>query len=86
MKYLAILALVLGLAPAANAASCIVADPTGTPLNVRSSPNGTIIGALHNGTTVLPITAVTVNGKHWFKVEPVGPGKTGWVFFDHLEC
>ena len=25
---------------------CFVADPTGTPLNVRSQPQGTILGAL----------------------------------------
>jgi hypothetical protein len=32
--------------------SCTVSDPTGTPLNVRSRPNGPIVGALHNGATV----------------------------------
>jgi hypothetical protein len=27
---------------------CVVADPTGTPLNVRSQPQGTILGALNH--------------------------------------
>ena len=31
---------------------CIVSDPTGTPLNVRATPNGRIIGSLSNGTRV----------------------------------
>lgn len=26
----------------------VVNDPTGTPLNVRSQPNGAILGALYN--------------------------------------
>ena len=47
-------ALLLG-ATVANAAigdRCKVTDPTGTPLNVRSAPNGKIIGTLANGTLV----------------------------------
>jgi hypothetical protein len=31
---------------------CTVSDPTGTPLNVRATPNGRIIGSLSNGTRV----------------------------------
>ena len=42
----------LGLQPSQARIWCNVADPTGTPLNVRSSPNGPIMGALHNGVTV----------------------------------
>jgi hypothetical protein len=29
--------------------SCRVRDPTGTPLNVRTSPNGNAAGTLNNG-------------------------------------
>jgi hypothetical protein len=28
---------------------CRVMDPTGTPLNVRTTPNGNIVGTLNNG-------------------------------------
>src|SRR5262245_65909537 len=37
--------------------TCVVADPTGTPLNVRNRPNVTILGALHNDTTVIILDA-----------------------------
>ena len=33
--------------------SCYVNDPTGTRLNVRTSPNGHIVSTLSNGTSVL---------------------------------
>ena len=38
--------------PSSPAYTCTVADPTDTPLNVRSSPSGRNLGALKNGTTV----------------------------------
>ena len=63
-----------------------MADPTGTPLNVRSAPNGTILGALHNDTPV-QITGFTMAGnKTWARIVPVGNAKRGWVFFDFLSC
>ncbi len=74
-------------ASGAWAQECAVNDPTGTPLNVRSRPNGAILGALHNGSR-LQILDVTydVNGKPWAYVDPLGPGKRGWVFRDYLAC
>src|SRR5262249_40527209 len=56
--------------------ACIVADPTGTPLNVRSRPNGTILGALHNDTKVIVTDSTIVSGKVWSKVVPIDAGKT----------
>jgi hypothetical protein len=32
---------------------CTVADPTGTPLNVRTSPNGPVVNRFRNGTSVI---------------------------------
>jgi hypothetical protein len=32
---------------------CIVADPTGTPLNVRTSPHGPIVSTFTNGLNVV---------------------------------
>lgn len=65
---------------------CTVNDPTGTPLNVRSRPNGPILGALHNGTPVLLWKLVYVRDKPWAKITTEGPGKSGWVFRRYLSC
>jgi hypothetical protein len=68
-------------------ADCVVADPTGSPLNVRSTPNGAILGALRNDTKVLVLEAALVNGKTSVRIAPeVGTGKQGWVFLNHLSC
>ena len=32
--------------------TCVIADPTGTPLNIRTSPNGKIVGKIANGERV----------------------------------
>jgi len=78
------------IAPAtshANQASCVVDDPTGTPLNVRTSPNGTIVGALHNGTSVgVVYSRMSADHKVWFFVVPNGPGKSGFVYSQLLDC
>jgi hypothetical protein len=65
---------------------CVVADPTETPLNLRRTPNGTILGALHNDTTVFIREIVFVNGKRWARIVPETGRHNGWVFFDHLDC
>jgi hypothetical protein len=64
---------------------CRVADPSGTPLNVRSAPRsgGNILGALNNGTV---IKVLEVRGD-WARVRPHnGPGKAGWVYAKYLDC
>jgi Bacterial SH3 domain len=66
--------------------SCVVADPTGTPLNVRNRPNGPILGALSNDSEVFITDMTEVGGRKWAKVVPLGEGKTGWVFRDYLTC
>ena len=50
MKFM-IAAAALLIAASAHA-GCIVADPSPTPLNVRTAPNGAIIGTLENGQAV----------------------------------
>lgn len=65
---------------------CTVNDPTGTPLNVRSKPNGSILGSLNNGARVDLWELVYVGDKPWARVTPVGPGKSGWVFRQYLDC
>jgi hypothetical protein len=67
--------------------SCTVSDPTGTPLNVRSRPNGPIVGALHNGATVFVSALIAdASGRRWAKIVPLQEGKAGWVFREHLTC
>jgi hypothetical protein len=85
------LLLACGLALAAQSAFaqavCVVADPTGTPLNVRTAPNGSIVGALFNGTRVSVLSVVTDRtGERWAYIAPVGPGKRGYVFRNFLDC
>jgi hypothetical protein len=47
---------------AANALECTVQEDLATHLNVRSRPNGPILGALHNGSTVF-VTDLTGDRK-----------------------
>jgi hypothetical protein len=72
------------LAPGvALAESCVVADPTGTPLNVRQSPNGAIIGALNNDVVV----SIRERRGGWVNVVPhESAGKSGWVVKKYLNC
>ena len=66
---------------------CTVEDPTGTPLNVRESPNGTILGTWDNGVRVRPYEEVTHNGKLWYAVERFADDNAvGWVFDPYLGC
>jgi hypothetical protein len=63
---------------------CRVADPSGTPLNVRSAPKGgSIRGALSNDTIV---KVLEVRGD-WTRIRPHNiPGKSGWVYSKFLDC
>ena len=72
----------------AHPIECEVNDPTSTPLNVRESPNGKIVGALHNGTPVHVGGVVARSGKLWALVEPfdIKGAKSGWVFYQFLDC
>ena len=71
----------------ARGRGCTVDDPTGTPLNVRASPNGPILGALNNGTSV-EVRDVTVDrsGRRWAYILPLSEGKRGWAFREYLDC
>ena len=66
---------------------CIVADPSGTPLNVRAQPYGAILGALSNGAVVRKLeTTQDYRGQLWSYIAPIGPGRSGWVYRDYLTC
>jgi hypothetical protein len=72
---------------AADPVSCRVADPTGTPLNVRAEPGGEIFATLRNGTVVRALGQRMHKGKPWLYVEKwSGDNAVGWVFDAYMAC
>lgn len=75
---------------ASFAGSCFVNDPTGTPLNVRETPGGTIKAKLMNGFQVdIMDTVYDSNGKPWVKIHGKLNDKwqtIGWVYKNYLQC
>jgi hypothetical protein len=66
---------------------CTVADPTGTPLNIREEPNRKILGTWANGVRVRPYEEKKLNGKVWYAVERLADDNAiGWVFDPYLKC
>jgi Bacterial SH3 domain len=72
---------------------CTVADPTGTPLNVRSAPiSGKIVSKLKNGTVVRVEDFNEDSGDenaNWWKISITKNGKRrtlGWVTSNFLNC
>lgn len=74
-----------GTADTLLGADCVVADPTGTPLNVRVKPEGRVLSALGNGMAVETLDERTLGGKRWAKVAANG-AVLGWVFAAYLDC
>ncbi len=67
--------------------TCLIADPTGTPLNVRASPGGRIVGNLYNGDyVVLRTTSRDANGRAWGLVGGTDGSTHGWVFREFISC
>jgi len=60
---------------------CTVADPTGTPLNVRASPGGDIIGTLENGAVVALGVTDGSEGPDWTRI--IQPYE-GYVWSEYL--
>lgn len=86
---LALAAVLLATTPAfADESHCVVADPTGTPLNVRTSPNGPIIGPIDNGRRVYVMDRATDrNGKAWVYIGDTEHGVgVGWVIRRFINC
>ncbi len=90
----ALLAVVALAAPASaqsRGSVCLVADPTGTLLNVRSAPNGRVVGEIVNGVWVRVGDMAEVNGKPWALIHDSDMAGTlgdrlGWVFAKYLKC
>ncbi len=73
-----------------NSKTCRVTDPTGTPLNVRLSPNGKVISKIRNQTVVYPQSINYDNtGKPWLLInvrQPSGDRRLGWVVREFISC
>src|SRR5262245_35136615 len=66
---LAVATCLVGLTEASAQDRCRVMDPTNTPLNVRTSPDGNIVGTLSNGTLVKILDRPSnVRGRTWVYV------------------
>ena len=66
--------------------TCVVADPTGTPLNIRTSPNGKIVGKIANGERIRMSDQTTESGKEWAYISNAVSRPLGWVFRKFLAC
>lgn len=93
MSRTAALALALGgllIATGAEAQStrCRVMDPTGTPLNLRDSPNGVVVGRIRNGTLVTRVrSSEDERGRPWSYIVDRSTGEPlGWVFREFIAC
>lgn len=67
---------------------CKVTDPTGTPLNVRKTPNGAIVGTLNNNVEVYIVKIdYDAQGRSWALVSrSPQSGAFGWVFREFISC
>lgn len=82
--------LLIAVSPAKAEKICKVTDPTGTPLNVRDSPNGSVINALRNGREV-DILRIDYDeqGRPWAKIGGYYQGDYrvwGWVIREFVSC
>lgn len=82
---------VIGLGGAGTAqgiGTCRIADPTGTPLNVRQGPQGRVMGTLRNGTVVrIAGSARDHKGQVWVQIVDGDHGRSiGWVLRAFVAC
>jgi len=68
--------------------ACVVSDPSGTPLDVRTEPQGTVVRALANGRLVLIADIKSDgNGQPWVLVANSESGeRLGWVSRKLISC
>ena len=85
---LAIVVMMWASGVAAQDSRCRVTDPTGTPLNVRSAPGGSVGGKIANGKIVAIIEQTDdARGRSWVRIADGPKGKPiGWVFREFVSC
>lgn len=78
----------LAFSSTAHAESCMVADPTNTPLKYRSAPYGKVLGTLPNGTWIyINDWKIDKNGKPWVRAFSHSNNRfLGWVYYNYLSC
>lgn len=70
-----------------KAVPCTVADPTGTPLNLRADPGGALWGTVKNGTVLRAVAIRQHKGKDWVYVSRWSEDNAiGWVYDPYLSC
>ena len=69
-----------------NVGICRVADPTGTPLNVRTFPNGTIVATFKNGDPVTILDSRAFRGSTWVYFGTPDLKPIGWVYRNYVSC
>ena len=67
---------------------CRIADPTGTPANVRAAPQGRITGNIANGARVRIVGHQNdAKGQPWVRIgDDVRGPILGWVILRHVRC
>lgn len=69
---------------------CKVTDPTGTPLNVRATPNGRVVGIVRNEAEVyIEEIANDDKGRPWARISTKSNSKKrvlGWVIREFISC
>lgn len=67
---------------------CYVEDPTGTELNVRSSPGGKIVGTVPNRQIVEIADRSSREGKEWVFINDWEENSRpiGWVYSRYIVC
>jgi Bacterial SH3 domain len=68
--------------------TCVVSDPSGTPLNLRAAPQGAVVSTLANGRSVqITDTKSDRKGQLWVQVASNESGeRLGWVIQNSIIC
>jgi len=67
---------------------CKIVDPTGTPLNLRATPGGAVIGTIANGQIINYVKDEDdARGRTWVLISRrAGSTAMGWVYREFIAC
>ena len=81
---------ILAVATPAAALDCRVADPTGTPLNIRLTPNGRVVATARNGSPIQVFAGEDRRdrqGRLWHYVAlPGSSAPDGYAIASYIRC